>query len=167
MTTDRETTVIARTVTRVVVPVILVVALALLFRGHNLPGGGFIAGVLTCTAFVLVYVIYGRESLRAIVGAPVTGEAEDVLAGLPGSYVRLFTGGLAVAAGGGAAAMALGYPFLSQAVLYLSDVPAVGAVTKLSGVGTLELASAFVFDVGVYLAVVGGLLTVISVVGAE
>jgi len=165
VTTERETTVIARTVARVVVPIILVVALALLFRGHNLPGGGFIAGVLTCTAFALVYIIYGRESLRTLVGASAAGDG--VLAGLPGTYARLFAVGLAIATGGGVAAMALGYPFLSQAVLYLSDVPAVGAVTKLPGIGTLELASAFVFDVGVYLVVVGGLLTIISVVGSE
>ncbi|MFB6117539.1 MnhB domain-containing protein [Halosegnis sp.] len=163
--TDRETTVIARTVTRVVVPFILLTALALLFQGHNLPGGGFIAGVLTCTAFALVYIIYGRESLRTLVGG--AAEADGVLAGLPGTYARLFAVGLGVALGGGLVAMALGYPFLTQAVLYLSDVPAVHAVTELPGIGTLELASAFVFDVGVYLVVVGGLLTVVSVVGRE
>ena len=63
--------------------------------------------------------------------------------------------------------MALGYPFLTQTVLYLSDVPVVHALTELPGIGTLELASAFVFDIGVYLVVVGGLLTILSVVGRE
>ena len=159
------TTVIARTITRVVVPFILLTAVSLLFQGHNLPGGGFIAGVLTCTAFALVYIIYGQESLRTLVGGPESGEG--VLTGLAGTYARLFGVGLGVAAGAGVVAMALGYPFLTQAVLYLSDVPAVHALTELPGIGTLEVASAFVFDVGVYLVVVGGLLTIVSVVGEE
>jgi len=159
------TTVIARTITRVVVPFILLTAVSLLFQGHNLPGGGFIAGVLTCTAFALVYIIYGQESLRTLVGGSEPGEG--VLTGLPGTYARLFAVGLGVAAGAGVVATALGYPFLTQAVLYLSDVPAVHALTELPGIGTLEVASAFVFDVGVYLVVVGGLLTIVSVVGRE
>ena len=66
------TTVIARTITRVVVPFILLTAVSLLFQGHNLPGGGFIAGVLTCTAFALVYIIYGQESLHTLVGGLLT-----------------------------------------------------------------------------------------------
>src|SRR6056297_3509188 len=57
-------TVIARTVTRLVVPLILVTAIALLLQGHNLPGGGFIGGVLTVTAFALIYVIYGLDYLE-------------------------------------------------------------------------------------------------------
>lgn len=165
MTTDREPTVIAQTVTRIVVPFIILTAIALLFQGHNLPGGGFIAGVLTCTSFALVYIIYGSESLRTLLGASVAGNG--VLAGLPGTYARLFALGLGVATGGGIIAMALGYPFLTQAVLYASDFPPVGAVTALPGIGVLEFASAFVFDLGVYLVVVGGLLTIVSVVGAE
>ncbi|MFC7235899.1 MnhB domain-containing protein [Halosegnis marinus] len=166
MTTERETTVIAKTVTRVVTPFIFVVAIALLFQGHNLPGGGFIAGVLTCTGFALVYVIYGRESLRTLLGAG--SEDSGVLSGLTGTYATLFAAGLSVAVLGGLAAMALGYPFLTQAVLYLSDLGPVGALTaEGTGVGTLEVASAFVFDLGVYLVVVGGLLSILSVVGRE
>ena len=165
MTTDRQPTVIARTVTRVVVPVILLTALALLFQGHNLPGGGFIAGVLTCTAFALVYVIYGRESLRTLLG--IGADEPGVLGDVTGLYARLFAVGLLVAATGGVAATALGYPFLTQAVLYLSDLPVVHALTAIPGVGTLELASAFVFDLGVYAVVVGGLLSILSVVGRE
>jgi multicomponent Na+:H+ antiporter subunit B len=165
VTTERETTVIAKTITRVVVPLILVTALALLFQGHNLPGGGFIAGVLTCTGFALVYIIYGRDDLRTVLGAET--ETEAVLSGLPRTYARLFALGLAVATGGGLVAMALGYSFLTQTVLYASDLAPVKAVTDLPGVGILEIASAFVFDLGVYFVVVGGLLAIVSVVGRE
>ncbi|WP_255150487.1 MnhB domain-containing protein [Halorarius halobius] len=157
MTQKREPTVIARTVTRTVVPLILVTALALLFQGHNLPGGGFIAGVLTCTGVALTYVIYGREFLgRELLGVEAGGP--EVLEGLPRLYARLFAVGLAVAVTAGLVPMLLEFPFLTQAVLFLKGVPVYG---------TFEVASAFAFDLGVYFVVVGGLLTIVSVVGAE
>ena len=55
---------ITRTTARVVVPIVLVVAVSLLLQGHNLPGGGFIGGVLTAAAFALVYVAYGLDYLE-------------------------------------------------------------------------------------------------------
>lgn len=164
MSSGRETTVIARTVTRTVVPLILVTAVALLLQGHNLPGGGFVGGVLTTTGFALVYVIYGIDYLeRDLLGTAV--EQGEVPSGLTRVYAFTFAVGLALAAGSGVVAMALGsifvpqgLPFLSQAVFFLEDVPLYG---------TFEIASALAFDVGVYLVVVGGLLTIVSVVGAE
>jgi multicomponent Na+:H+ antiporter subunit B len=144
VTLDREPTVIARTVTRLVVPMILVTAIALLLQGHNLPGGGFIAGVLTVTAFALVYIIFGLDYVET--------ELLDRECG------HVFAIGLAVAAGSGIAAMALGYPFLTQAVAFLEHLPVYGE---------LEVASALVFDLGVYAVVVGALLTILAEVGAE
>lgn len=158
MTTDRETTVIVRTVTRTVVPLILVTAVALLLQGHNFPGGGFVAGVLTTTAFVLVYIVYGIGFLhRDLLGAP-SYEPEEVLSGVTGAYSLVFGLGLALAAGSGVVAMAFEFPFLSQAVFFLKHVPLYGE---------FEIATALAFDVGVYFVVVGALLTVVSVVGAE
>lgn len=154
---DRETTVIARTVTRTVVPLILVTAVALLLQGHNLPGGGFIAGVLTTTAFALVYVIYGIEFLqRDLLG--VSAESGDVLSGLTGVYAHTFALGLGLAAGSGVVAMLFDVPFLTQAVVFVEHVPLYGE---------FEIASALAFDLGVYFVVVGALLTIIAVVGAE
>jgi len=153
---DRDTTVIARTVARTVVPLILVTAVALLLRGHNLPGGGFIAGVLTVTAFTLLYIIYGLDSVRRDL-LQRTPDTES----FPGPatlYATTFGVGLAIAVGGGLAAIALGEPFLTQAVLFVEHVPVFRE---------FELASAFVFDVGVFLVVVGALLTILSVVGTE
>jgi multicomponent Na+:H+ antiporter subunit B len=150
---DRRTTVIARSVVRLVVPIILVTAVALLFQGHNLPGGGFIGAVLTATAFVLVYVVFGLSFLREV----LVGDG-DVDGGVVSAYRFLFAFGLALAAGSGLVPVAFDRPFLTQGVLFLDGLPLYG---------TLEVASALAFDVGVYLAVVGALLAVVAEVGAE
>nr|WP_313695962.1 MnhB domain-containing protein [Halobaculum sp. XH14] len=153
---EHRTTVIARTVVRVTVPIILVTALAFMLQGHNQPGGGFIGGVLTTTAFVLVYVVFGMEFLQSeLLEMGSGGEATDRTIGL---YRLLFTGGLAVAFLSGLVPMLFGLPFLTQAVLFLEGVPLYHE---------LEVASALAFDVGVYLTVVGGLLTVLGEAGSE
>jgi len=156
--TDRDTTVIARTVTRTVVPIIVLVAVALLLQGHNLPGGGFIAGVLTTTAFALLYVIYGIDN----VGDSLVHYPDDfpitLLQGPPAAYSRAFAVGLAIAVAGGLGSMLLGFPFLTQGVVFIEHVPLYGE---------LEVASALMFDIGVYFVVVGALLTILAVVGAE
>ena len=158
MTLDRKPTVIARTVTRLVVPMILVTAIALLLQGHNLPGGGFIAGVLTVTAFALVYIIFGLDYLETeLLDRTPTAHLETESA-LVREYGHVFAIGLAVAVGSGIAAIALGYPFLTQAVAFLEHLPVYGE---------LEVASALVFDLGVYAVVVGALLTILAEVGAE
>lgn len=166
--TENEPTVIARTVVRVVVPIILITAVSLLLQGHNAPGGGFIGGVLTAVAFVLVYIIFGldyfeteildRTALpRAIPGEPVE-DGQQQRPGVTKEFSEVLAIGLALAAGSGIVAIALGYPFLSQAVVFVEGVPLFHEI---------EVASALVFDLGVYLVVVGGLLTVVAVVGAE
>jgi multicomponent Na+:H+ antiporter subunit B len=152
------TTVIMKTTARVVVPIILVVAIALFLQGHNLPGGGFIGGVLTVTAFALVYVAYDLDYLES----GVLDRTVDPRVGIfehrtVTAYRRLFTFGLVVTAGSGVVAMLAGAPFLAQTFEYV----------HLPLYGEVELASALVFDIGIYCAVVGGLLTIFSVVGAE
>jgi multicomponent Na+:H+ antiporter subunit B len=153
----RGPTVIARTVARIIFPLILLTAIALLLQGHNLPGGGFIAGVLTAAAFALVYIIYGAEFLQNDLlgrdaGSTAAGPA------IVADYRLAFAIGLALAAGGGVVAMFFGLPFLSQIVVFIHHLPVYHE---------LEFATAFVFDVGVYFVVVGALLTILAVVGAE
>ncbi|CCQ34739.1 Na antiporter subunit B protein [Halorhabdus tiamatea SARL4B] len=166
--TDGDTTVIARTVVRIVVPIILLVAIALLLQGHNQPGGGFIAGVLTTSGIALVYIIYGlhyvEENLLSGSVLPrsfpldVDNTGAESPASITKEFGEVFGIGLAIAAGGGLAALVFGYPFLSQAVVFLEHLPIYGEV---------EIASALVFDLGVYVVVVGGLLTILAVVGNE
>lgn len=154
-----ESTLIAKTVVRVVTPLILLTAGALLVQGHNLPGGGFIAGVLTAAAFALLYIVYGLEYLETeLLGAIPTVDDLAVGPAIVSEYRRIFAGGLGLAAGAGVVAMGFGLPFLSQSVVFLHDLPIYGE---------FEIASAFVFDVGVYMVVVGALLTIVAVVGAE
>ena len=156
MSEDREPTVIVKTVTRTVVPLIALTAIALLIKGHNLPGGGFIAGVLTTTAFALLYVIYGLDTVRRDLVTNAGGVG--LLSGPTQSYTRGFAGGLALAFGSGVAAMLFDVPFLTQAVVFVDGIPLYGE---------LEFASALAFDLGVYFVVVGSLLTIIAVVGKE
>lgn len=155
---DREPTVIARTVTRLVVPIILVTAIALLLQGHNLPGGGFIAGVLTVTAFALIYVIYGLDYLETELLHRNPGVPYGTDTGIVREYGNVFSAGLAVAVASGLVAVLLGAPFLTQGVLFVKGVPLYHE---------LEVASALAFDLGVYFVVVGALLTIIAVVGYE
>lgn len=147
---------IAQTIVRLVVPIIVITAFALLFQGHNRPGGGFIGAVLTATAAVLVYVTFGREFLQTTLFGGETASGGDHPA--TEWYRSLFGIGLAVAVTGGVAPMFLGGAFLTQGVWFPHGLPLYGE---------LEVATALVFDLGVYATVVGGLLTVVSEVGGE
>jgi multicomponent Na+:H+ antiporter subunit B len=150
---------ILRTTARTVLPLIVLVAVALFLQGHNHPGGGFIGGVLTVTAFALVYISYGMAFLQEeVLDRARPSAVLPVEHGVADDYFRLFAVGLALAAGSGLVPVALGEPCMTQAVVVVHDVPLYGEV---------ELASALAFDLGVYLVVVGALLTVISVVGTE
>jgi len=150
------TTVIARTAARYVMPIILVTSLALMLQGHNLPGGGFIAAVLTATGFALVYVVYGLDFLADVLG--VREESGEFAHGPIAAYRAVLAAGLALAAGSGIVPVFLEYPFLTQTFVILHDVPLYGE---------FEVASAFAFDLGVYLTVVGALLSILGVVGQE
>jgi len=111
-------------------PVIVVFALYLLIRGHDLPGGGFAAGVTMSIALVLQYMAAGTRSI------------ESRLRVRPLVWIG---SGLLIALGTGLAAIAAGQPFLTTWFSY-ADVPIIGDV---------PLASALVFDLGVFLLVIG------------
>lgn len=148
-----------KTTARISMPIILVLAIALFLQGHNLPGGGFIGGVLTTVAFVLIYVAYGLDYLEiGVLGRetdPGTGIFEHRTVA---AYRRTFALGLAVVVGSGIAGLAVDEPFLTQTYTVVEGVPVYHEI---------ELATALVFDLGVFLVVVGGLLTILSVVSAE
>ena len=111
-------------------PVIIVLALYLFMRGHDLPGGGFSAGVALATAFILQYLASG------------TVWVEDRLRILPVNWIGL---SLLLAAATGMASWLFGYPFLTSRSEYV-ELPLIGAVPA---------ASAIVFDLGVFGLVVG------------
>jgi multicomponent K+:H+ antiporter subunit A len=127
---------------RPLLPVALLVSLYLLLRGHNLPGGGFIGGLVTGTAIVVQYLAFGTAWVDRR---------------LPLRHLALIGGGIGLAALTGFAAIALGVPFLTSTFGY-ADWPVVGQ---------FELASAMVFDLGVYLAVVGVVLAILATIGRQ
>jgi multicomponent Na+:H+ antiporter subunit B len=119
----------------------------------------FIAGVLTTAAVALLYIVYGMEYLESeLLGTLPAIDDLAVGPAIVSEYRRVFASGLALAAGAGMIAMTFDLAFLSQSVVFLHHLPIYGE---------FEIASAVVFDVGVYLVVVGALLTIVSVVGAE
>ena len=127
---------ILATAARLVQPLLLLFSVFVLIRGHNAPGGGFAGGLVAAIAFTLIVVAEdaerARQSLRV---APRT------LVGV----------GLLTALLSGVAGFVMGDAFL-QAVYF--DLPV------LAG-GRVELSTPFLFDVGVYLAVIGVTLTII------
>jgi len=134
-----------REAARVVLPLALVVSVYLFWRGHNLPGGGFIAGLVTAVALLLQYMAMGQAAAEAALHA-----------GGGRRYTRWIAAGLAIAAATGAAPMLIGHPFLTSAFGH--------PVVPLFG--ELALASAALFDLGVYITVVGATLLMLSVLGA-
>jgi len=117
-------------ITGMLFPMIGAAAVYLLLRGHDLPGGGFAAGVTMGVAFIVQYMARG------------TIWVETRLRVLPMRWMGL---GLLLAAGVGAGAWLFGRPFLSSSFFYI-DVPLIGA---------LPVASALLFDLGVFALVVG------------
>ncbi|SFG55430.1 multicomponent Na+:H+ antiporter subunit B [Halopelagius inordinatus] len=153
------TTTITRTTIRVTVPIVLVLSIWLFLQGHNLPGGGFIGGVLTTTAFVLIYVAYDLDYLESdVLDRDVDPGTSIFEHRTVTAYRRMLLAGLAVVVGSGVAGILVGDPFLTQTYVHFEHVPIYHEV---------ELASALVFDLGVFLVVVGSLLTIISVVSGE
>jgi multicomponent K+:H+ antiporter subunit A len=129
-----------RVLSQPLLPLALLVSAYLFLRGHNAPGGGFIAGLVTGTAMLLQYVAHGSTwaSVR-----------------LPWNYARVIAAGLLVATATGLASWAVGAPFLTSTFGYVT----------WPVVGKFELASAMLFDLGIYLAVVGVVMVIISRLG--
>jgi len=121
---------IPRLVIRWLFPVIAMVAVYVFMRGHDLPGGGFAAGIALSIAFVLQYMASGVRG------------AEADLRVRPLVWMGL---GLITAGATGLASFAFGYPFLTTYARYL----------HLPLVGEVPTASALVFDLGVFALVVG------------
>jgi multicomponent K+:H+ antiporter subunit A len=115
---------------RLMFPAIGLLAAYLLLRGHDLPGGGFVAGITLAVAVILQYMAGG------------TRWAEDHLRIRP---MRWVGAGLLLAAATGAGAWLFAHPFLT------SHTPHV----ELPLIGALHLPSAFLFDLGVFSLVVG------------
>ncbi|YCH22972.1 monovalent cation/H+ antiporter subunit A [Pseudomonas sp. D1-3] len=127
-------------IARILLPMALLVSAFIFLRGHNLPGGGFIAGLITAIALILQYVAHGVEWTQRR---------------MPWSYHSIAGLGVLIAALTGLGSLAFGAPFLTSAFDYF----------HLPLIGKFELATALLFDLGVYLAVVGSTLLILSNIG--
>ncbi len=128
--TAAEDILVPAVIMRLMFPAIALLAAHLLLRGHNLPGGGFVAGVTFAVALILQYMAGG------------TRWAEERLRLRP---MRWVGAGLVLAAGTGAAAWLFEHPFLTSHTAHVS----------LPVLGELHLPSAMAFDLGVFALVVG------------
>lgn len=128
------------TVSQSLLPLAIMVSVYIFFRGHNLPGGGFIAGLITAVAIILQYIAQGVDWVK---------ERMNV------EYQRVVAIGLLIALFTGVASWAFGKPFLTSWFDYF-DIPLLGEI---------ELASAIAFDLGVYITVVGSTLLILASLG--
>jgi multicomponent Na+:H+ antiporter subunit A len=121
---------------------VLMASLWLLFAGHNQPGGGFVAGLLAGSAIALRYIAGGMTEVRSL------------------SRFRPWTvlgAGLLIAVTTALAPLLSGSPVLDVGTATL-HLPVAGAV---------KISSALVFDVGVYITVIGMVLMVFEAFGDE
>lgn len=125
--------VVLRTVARMMTPVLLLLSLVLLVRGHDAPGGGFVGGLMTASALILYLIAYDVRTVRRLMRVTPVG---------------LLAFGLLVMLASGVLPMARGLPFLT------------GLWTKTPAPwgGHVDLGTPLLFDLGVYLVVVGATL---------
>src|SRR5699024_1180373 len=134
--------VILEVTTRLIFHTMLMFSLFLLFSGHNAPGGGFSGGIVAGIALAVRYLAGGRYEL---------GEAAPVHPGI------LLGSGMRLAATAGIAPMLFGQSIL-QSFMVGFHLPIFGEV---------HIVSTLVFDIGVYLVVVGLVLDILRTLGAE
>jgi len=122
---------------RLLLPFTALVAFYLFMRGHNQPGGGFVAGLVFSIGLVLQYIVSGTSWVEAH---------------LPLNPRRWIAVGLLLALATGSGAVALGYPFLTSHTAHV----------HLPLVGEVHIASAMFFDMGVFSLVVGATLLILT-----
>jgi multicomponent K+:H+ antiporter subunit A len=138
---DPDELMIPNIVARLLLPLALAVSLYFFLRGHNLPGGGFIAGLVLAVPVLLQYVLAGTSYVEQRLGF---------------DYPRTIGLGLLAALLTGVGSWVLGYPYMTSHTDYVA-VPLLGK---------LPMASAMAFDLGVYLVVAAGTLLMLSMMGS-
>ncbi|GMG87084.1 Na+/H+ antiporter subunit B [Biformimicrobium ophioploci] len=129
--------IVLQTATRTFVALLLMFSIYMLLRGHNQPGGGFIAGLVAATAFTLLAMAWGVKAARQALRISPEGLAAAglLIAGIASVIAGLF-----------------------------GDAPFTGQWLFLGGSETekgLPVSSILLFDVGIYLSVLGAVLTLV------
>ncbi|TWT24412.1 Na(+)/H(+) antiporter subunit B [Planomicrobium sp. CPCC 101110] len=138
----RTNDVMLQTATKVVTFIILMFAVHIFFAGHYTPGGGFVGGLLTASAIVLLMLAFDIETVKKII---------------PFNYVMMTAIGLLLALATAGASIFFNVPFFTHAYDYF----------YLPLFGKTSLHSAALFDLGVYLVVVGVTMTIIQTIGED
>ncbi|MBN2364965.1 MAG: Na+/H+ antiporter subunit B [Calditrichaeota bacterium] len=121
---------IFRITSRYLLPIFLLFSLIVLYQGHNAPGGGFIGGLLAATAFIMSALAYGGKTAR------------KKLKFNPATLVML---GLLTAVFSGILSLLKGDPFLTGLWIHI----------HLPLIGELHLGTPLLFDLGIFLTVIG------------
>jgi multicomponent Na+:H+ antiporter subunit B len=119
---------------RFLLPILFMFSLFLLVRGHNLPGGGFVGGLVAAAALVLYAIAHDVEEARRLLRV---------------NTISLLGVGLLLALASGLLSLFQGSSFMTGLWLH-HHVPVLG-----------KLGTPVVFDMGVYLVVLGATLTVL------
>ncbi|MDB5664321.1 monovalent cation/H+ antiporter subunit A [Cypionkella sp.] len=122
-----------QTATRLMLPMAMLVGTYLFLRGHNQPGGGFVAGLVFAIGFVTQYVASGQDWASSRRRIP---------------YHALIGGGVLIASATGIGSFFAGRPFLTSNFTHLHLPP----------LQDFELATAALFDLGVFFCVVGAVM---------
>jgi len=136
------TSIILRTATRYMFPPLLVFSVYLLLRGHHYPGGGFVGGLIAGSAFALYALAFDVATARKL----LRFDPRDITAA-----------GLAVALISGIPPLLSGNAFLTGTWWKVPVRPGV----------TIDIGTPVIFDMGVYLVVLGVLLSLIFLLAEE
>ena len=130
------TSLILKTTTRYLTPLLLIFSVFLFLRGHNQPGGGFAGGLVAAAPFALYSIAYGAAEARRVLHIKPR---------------RLIGVGLLAAFTSGVISLLNGLPFLTGLWGYV----------QVPGLGKIEVGTPVLFDMGVYLVVMGVTLSMI------
>jgi len=137
------TTTILQTAARLIVPVAMVFAGFIFFKGHQTPGGGFVGGLVAAVSLIVFRMAFGGPALNRL---------------LPTRERGLVAAGLFFATLTGLGALLLGMPFLTSNFNY---IPLPGDDIEF------EWATVMLFDLGVFLVVVGVVVGMINALSEE
>jgi multicomponent K+:H+ antiporter subunit A len=128
------------TASQVLLPLAVVIAIWFFLRGHNAPGGGFIAGLALALGLLVPYVAYGDAWMTAR---------------LRGGFQPWIAAGLAIAALTGFGSFLFDHPFMTSAYV----------APSLPVIGKVSIATAMFFDIGVFLVVTGATMVALTALG--
>ena len=128
--------------TRVLLPITMLLAAHLFLRGHNAPGGGFVAGLVMSIGLLAQFMIAGTQWVEAQFNLDLR---------------RWISYGLLIAGLTGLGSLALGYPFMTTHTAHLT----------LPLLGEVHLPTAALFDLGVFMVVVGSTLLMLTAIAHQ